>query len=416
MPGKKFGMESAGYNDFQGYKEFYGLNQANEGEKIFCSVSLDLFEVFPKEQMEKIRKNWVKIFLQTYSTEGQDPRDFLFAVVYGNKEVVEKLYASEFLDKDTYEVLCEAIENEDRDEIYTEAKMEVDVTIYNFSDLEKKKKGSGKKYVESKIARIDDDTLLLMSKAYRDFIEARQKEFRERVETLRMKAVGLIQEFLKEKYFFEIPEGKMSFLQSIPIFLADPVVSQFGEEYGAFSPREEWIRVRLDLSADTFFSVLVHELLHALAGKIILRYTSENSNEDSGFLTDEYVNIKTGISVVRHDPLSTRLVWLDEAITERLSLHIVESRNGSYIHDRKILDFLLTRVDEKYFVEAYLEEYDENLPSPERLDKMRTLIQKINEAFGPFFLQRLEKYIQKHGVAKTAQLFKTENWEAEINH
>lgn len=131
---------------------------------------------------------------------------------------------------------------------------------------------------------------------------------------------------------------------------------------------------------------LIHERFHSLAGHLYI--TREGEPRSEGKV------IGTGLS--KHPELT----WLDEAITEDLTLRLLgqikekeglnENLGGAYGIHRQYLDEIVGRsgIPKEVFYEAYFEEPDLDAEPGQRLPKWHALQQALNEKFGPKFLQR----------------------------
>jgi len=131
---------------------------------------------------------------------------------------------------------------------------------------------------------------------------------------------------------------------------------------------------------------LIHERFHSLAGHLYVTRKSEPQSKGK----------TVGIGLHKHPELS----WLDEAMTEDLTLRLLEqmkeregldeSLNGAYGIHRGLLDEIIRQsgVPKELFYEAYFEEANLNAKPGQRLPKWHALQKALHKKFGSKFLQR----------------------------
>ena len=235
---------------------------------------------------------------------------------------------------------------------------------------------------------------------------------------------------LIEQYNLDVnPEKLENILKNVPIYFMDSLVTEFERGFqGSFSPNKMKIRLSSELDKEEIISILVHELFHALSGK---SYMSEAEGDEIYYNSENIINNKNGLSFWS-DKRGNLFTWLDEAITEKLTLmayhdwqlleeigsgkrisgmHYNKAKNcdlakkncsvlpGSYRVERQILDILLSRIDFSHFQAAYFEDYDLELAPELRMAKFRKLHSLIREKFGEKFLVKLDKcYREKRSL------------------
>ncbi len=412
-----FSPEMERYEETRHRKSF----ERELSENIFCGRTLSIIEILKKGDEQKDREReknllqseWANLFIMDYDMEdASDPRISLLSLLFKNEDIVEKLYACNFFDQETYFTLIEAIDANNQETIRYEATLKRDVTLEGYlEDLDEEGEDVALQNVRNQIEDIPIEVLKEMTAFYTEYIKRRQAEVAEKVEDIRVIAIARIEEYLSQKQI-ELPDKKIQHLKRLRVDMVDPIMARYGNEAGRYSPREGIISVSLDLDEKQFYHTLIHEMMHALSGFVLLESPGKRIPSKHN-----YDNIKFGLgfqkkySVDDGDEAGGRLSWLDEALVERMALESVQEEKGTYEENRQILDFLLTHVPEKYFIDAFFQDYDTDLPQVERLQSTRLLIQKVNEEFGEYFFQRLDKFVNAKGLYKTVEVLQSGEWE-----
>ncbi|MFC1702928.1 hypothetical protein ACFLZO_00485 [Patescibacteria group bacterium] len=183
-------------------------------------------------------------------------------------------------------------------------------------------------------------------------------------------------------------------LDGLDIRIVDPVnANQEGQRgHGAFSPDDNQLEIQYLLSyfPDLQQTIFTHEITHALSGK------SAGIDE-----TGKIKHVRNGLS-----SRDGKYVWLDEALTHKLSKELVgaeaeKMEEHDYDEFVELMRLLSDRVPEKLFYAAYFENDDAQLPSEERRKNWKALNDAVDQAFGPGFLKKLDD-LMREGQAKKA--------------
>lgn len=147
--------------------------------------------------------------------------------------------------------------------------------------------------------------------------------------------------------------------------------------------------------AEYLEEVYTHEMLHALSGLQLL------GEDQDGQIVKARIQ-RMGLLT------EGRLRWLNEAVTENLSLKMIGKKNSPiYRTEREILQVIIERgVPEKMFLEAYFEESLPLSSKPAEENALKKLIKKINEKCGDRFLQDLDSAVDRQGVETALELTK----------
>lgn len=159
---------------------------------------------------------------------------------------------------------------------------------------------------------------------------------------------------------------------------------------GEYVIEEGVAKIKGNLPKENLFSTLVHESIHALEGRTVKLEFEE-----------EWFEIEHQRAGVRFFGENFRFKWLNEAITEDLSVKITGHEDNTYGIERELFKFLTSGgkipVPEQKFYNAFFENYDPDKPYGERIPAWNELQQLLKKSFGPNILLRLDKIIQELG-------------------
>ena len=192
-------------------------------------------------------------------------------------------------------------------------------------------------------------------------------------------------------------------MKNLTFGLVDPLISTLQGASGAayHSLGQTHIDISTLLYGEEIKSTVFHELLHAISGK------SNNHGEDSG--SDKVVD-KIGLSfspqkgegIVYNDFLLNRFSWLNEAMTENLTMEFDVQKNGedipsekrSYLFERKLLAKLIKNgISDETLRQAYFEQYKLTEPGEHRQPNMQKMFKEVGDKFYKGFFVDLDDYI-----------------------
>jgi hypothetical protein len=168
---------------------------------------------------------------------------------------------------------------------------------------------------------------------------------------------------------------------------------------GDYSRSSDKIRLTIDnLSPGEFQADLDHETFHALSG------VTAKIEEPQPLPGERDLFIREGLAINEHtrgrQPLrKERFNWLNEAVTEELSIAIRSDKSGVYENERAILKLLENRVDPKLFYAAYFETFEQGEGTP----AWGELQGALHEQFEPHILLTLDNIITddtEHGLSR----------------
>ncbi len=200
--------------------------------------------------------------------------------------------------------------------------------------------------------------------------------------------------------------------------LQDVLRAHLKEIWGEYIGHTGKIHIAESVPEGYVEDVLMHETLHALAGRtaFLERYMDEENKNESAYggTLDSVAHQRTGVGFNEDPSLGSaeRFKWLDEAITERLTMQLTKTPAGSYPKERLLLDLLLFRgkypIDPHFFVDAYFENYDPG--NTEKVPAWKTMMFVITKSYKPGFLTEIDKMVQEKGVDVAIQFMKANNF------
>ncbi len=159
-------------------------------------------------------------------------------------------------------------------------------------------------------------------------------------------------------------------------------------------------------NVDNFKITFYHEFLHVLTNDYenIISYKNKSNNIS---------NKGNQSSGVMFSGLSNhRFIWLNEAVTESLTIKLNNAENSkSYNKERKLLDLLNqkkkpeTKLDFNLLTKIYFRHLkirqDDKTTA---IDEWREFSKEVDLAFGPKFLVKLDLFIEKNGIKKALEI------------
>lgn len=168
--------------------------------------------------------------------------------------------------------------------------------------------------------------------------------------------------------------------------------------WGSYEPVAHHVELSSLVPADDLFSTFVHEMVHALSGRVVLR-------KHYYFGTSYEWALKSGLHIGQVSR-PKQFSWLDEAVTEQIAQDLLNGRKflsgncteGLYLNERSLLTLLIASgIPRELFVQAYFENYGSD-SSVHKTPALRELFRRFNERFGRGFLSTLDDAIQDRKI------------------
>ena len=276
--------------------------------------------------------------------------------------------------------------------------------LFGKSDLESSDFISLETLIERK--QISGELWTLILENHGRQFKSRGKRFRETFEP------GLVKVF-RQRVQEAIAQGELPIQPALleqriaetTVILRDAIQTSFDHRSGSYHISNGLVEIDSSLSmvrrAKKLTHVYFHEMFHALSGRTIV-------GEESPFNDDEFTALDHTRSGIRFRNPQTKVIrfgWLDEALTERLTLRYTKQqgqrKDYPYYHEEELLAFLSTMgkeaIHERLFLDAYFENLDPDVPSDTRLPGWKALSTQMEKSWGPGFLNRLDQKVKELG-------------------
>lgn len=244
--------------------------------------------------------------------------------------------------------------------------------------------------------RISDSLLEEMLRYHVEIYRKEAEIFDHKVEVIKTDFLSCLSELIKEK---KLP----SFINIDEISSRiNDVDVQLDENVHAFSSRNvatalddviEFSWYYSDGSEDEIKKILFHELVHVSAGKMIQKIQSPEKEDG----TYSVIKKRGGLGVSGR--VSGNRRWINEGTTEMIAKIISEQAGiergvmETYGQEQEVIENLIKKgVPREYFIEAFFENYDEEIKG---MPKWKRLVQKIHEVDGGGFLKRGEEDVKE---------------------
>ncbi len=156
-----------------------------------------------------------------------------------------------------------------------------------------------------------------------------------------------------------------------------------------------------------------HELLHHISTRSRI-LTFINAEKTKSYINHEW----TGVAL--NTGAQTKLVWLNESVTELLAATMASSNPSAYLAEINLFKVFCAKgnppLDMQLFVDAYFENKDrDNDPEGTALVFWKRLIDAIRISYphDPQFLFKLDRFVTEHGVRHALELMSSWDGSAE---
>lgn len=141
------------------------------------------------------------------------------------------------------------------------------------------------------------------------------------------------------------------------------------------------IEFDLNASIEEIPHIVLHEMIHALSGSTLLR--SKTIDEEDK-IKEKVKNQKTGLMFMNFDHEGEvngrKLFWLNEAVTEEITIQLTDDSLMAYESERRKLKRLYELgIDREIIYNAYFEDY--NPDDPERVPHWKKFVAELKRVF-----------------------------------
>lgn len=252
--------------------------------------------------------------------------------------------------------------------------------------------------------------LILPMVAYRmEMMERRATELKKEFSRQMIEFKGRIARFIEANGLPLDPAVVAERLDAVQCEVVDGWTAHLAETLGGYDSLTHRMRLSADLPQQEIPGVFTHEAIHAVSGQTDL----VTPDEWEGFLKTEQTRVglhfepsfEQAVGPVPVPPERPRLTWLNEAVTEKLTLELLEQKQGgSYESERELLGLLIEKgIPQDVIWRAYFENYEEKKTGEHREPALRELFRKTNAVFGERFLVALDEFIRRSAPNKLEQ-------------
>lgn len=282
-------------------------------------------------------------------------------------------------------------------EFLSDCEPEDDETVEEFSEL------TARITIEALIdeGMLSDELLEQMLRCNERSFKEVSYEFTQQLSQLRQVFQALARDAI-QRGVLPITETVLnSRLQHTPTQLVDAFYSHL--EPGILGSFDDGtIEISELLESDQREHAFTHEMFHALSGRTIMQIKSGEEQEAGISESDSWFkHLRIG---TRFGTAPPRFRWLNEALTESLTMELLRKESRIYEKERRLLSILETKVPRVLFLPAYFENFDPEKPADQRIPHWNALVKAINEAYGGGFLVRLDKFVQEKGVDEAVKI------------
>lgn len=369
----------------EGYSQFKEDCPEDTGRR-FCSDIEQLKTLWSQEELDrKYKDEWCKALLSD-RRPGKDPREALVTLLLDQEDtsdiLVEHFFTSEDGSRDTTAFFTE----EDRARRVKEILLMMDL--------------SEEQVVRDLVNKLPSTTIIEASNVYSRVVEEKQQEMKEKEPQLIAEAKEKMWKLVERE---NLPMQRETFdtvIASIQIIWGDPIYMIMEDDLaGSYKASTSLITISLLESAEDVKKILVHELFHALSGHMVMQEVDfEMGMEDTDTLSEESVYIYD-VPMIAMSHHTGVFLWMNEGMTEMFTELTYNEKTSVYSHEKKIVRWLCDQELKEVIYDAYFGATDPQ----EQSKRLRAMVKTINEKYGTYFLQRLDKKILSVGVDIVAQ-------------
>lgn len=250
---------------------------------------------------------------------------------------------------------------------------------------------------------IPDKLFLAMVLRHSDFHVKKVEEFVKKESKLRASFLKRLQELVQDGALDVDFHTVVNKINKYVIHLQD-VLTQDKRVDGQIEDEKDTVHLSTLLDPETELETYIHEMMHVASGNTSVfqsGFMIKQVNPD-GLLQTKGIIKRDRIGVCFMEGKIQRLYWLNEAVTEDLTLLFLtkfKDDKFSYPEEAKLFEFLAKSgknvLPKKLFYDAYFEDTTrgEMKDSP----KFRRLMEAVDESYGKKdFLIRLDDFIKKN--------------------
>lgn len=237
------------------------------------------------------------------------------------------------------------------------------------------------------------ETMFEISREHKRKIAEKEKEIQTAIEKELMPR--LLDKLRKSNLPIDIEEARQR-LETLSFHVVDDYFAELEEIGGAYFAESNLIRIKPVTDKKYLEDIFVHEVMHALSGQTDVEDISPEFA--SSYIEDPHMSsfdvTKVGVGF-GSEVFNMRKIlrWLNEAVTEQVSMDLYDRTEGAYIFERELLQQLVELgLPYEDLLKAYFENYKES--DGHKTPLAKNFFVKTNEVFGRGFLMKVDKFIR----------------------
>lgn len=259
------------------------------------------------------------------------------------------------------------------------------------------------------IPNLPQELILKLSEAWVIYTAKERKEFEQALKEGMVERKEMMIKILTGKGYCTEAQIDRAFKETTFI-ITDPIFDRLNKHLGRHAPDQGKISISIlsilkesqgddDKIPELIVDTVVHEILHALAGRSVLEKTEfDNDNRKTVNLYHQRGGFQINPLNRESEHQVERFRWLNEAVTEELTIMLSgkQQETNIYWQERRLLYLVLNLMGEQtpeLFFKAYFDDQDTHKPKELRMKNWHKLMQTISKRIGVGFLVKLDKFI-----------------------
>ncbi len=236
---------------------------------------------------------------------------------------------------------------------------------------------------------LDDEVFEEMLRIHVENFKRKTAEFAQKLLEIKARFRSRALEAIASGYLPITVEELDRRMEATTVELCDSVENQFDDFDGDHNVETEHIRIGSHVPEAYWDHAITHESIHALSGRTVIHQSGERPR-----LGHQRLGVRFASAWA--DKKKARFRWLNEAITERITIDLLGESDGSYDTEREVLQGLIDRgIPREELYRAYFENYDAKAAVP--IPAWKKLTETIKEIYpeGMREFVRLDEQMKK---------------------
>jgi len=241
---------------------------------------------------------------------------------------------------------------------------------------------------------LSDDLFYEIVKRHNQEIQEKDRKLKEKItEYLLPNFLQKLPDFAKKHNITLNIENVKKLSENIIFKIYDPMFEDSSEKHGDYSSSRHMVRISALIPDEEIEDFFVHEMFHAISGR-----RERKELDDTEIKLSDVTKVGLGLVSRKEKKADVEyLVWLNEAVTEYLTILFLEKESSSYyVYDIKLLQLLLNNIkglNPEDFFNAYFENFEKK--NKQEFDHYTPATKNLFKKLGKGFLMQLDYLIKK---------------------